>query len=83
MNAFLTARDAIMPKRESLLLGQPLLPKDQPLWACVLGPREMSVYEEVALALAVLVNRLGIAKQIVDLLRDAHTLAKRSQARHG
>ncbi len=60
-----------------------LLPKDQPLWACVLGPREMSVNAEVALALAVLVNRLGIAKQIVELLRDARTLVHRSQARQG
>ncbi len=60
-----------------------LLPKDQPVWACVLGPRVKSVNAEVAQALAVLVNHLGIARQIVDLLRDAHTLVKRSQARQG
>jgi triacylglycerol lipase len=58
-----------------------LEPKDQPLWACVIGPREVSINAEVAMALAVLVNRLGIAKQIVELLRDAHTLVRRSQAR--
>jgi triacylglycerol lipase len=58
-----------------------LEPKDQPLWACVTGPRQMSVNMEVAIALAVLVNRLGIAKQIVELLRDAPTLVRRSQAR--
>jgi hypothetical protein len=33
------------------------------------------------MALAVLVSRLGIAKQIVDLLRDGDTLISRSQAR--
>lgn len=60
-----------------------LLPKDQPLWGCVLGPRVMGVNAEVAQALAVLVGHLGIAKQIVDLLRDAHTLVKRNQARQG
>jgi triacylglycerol lipase len=58
-----------------------LLLKDQPLWACVTGPHQMSVNAEVAAALAVLVNRLGIAKQIVELLRDAHTLVRRSEAR--
>jgi triacylglycerol lipase len=62
-------------KQSSLVL------KDQPLWACVIGPHRTSVNAEVAMALAVLVNRLGIAKQIVELLRDAHTLVRRSQAR--
>lgn len=46
-----------------------LLPEDQPLWACVIGPRKMSANAEMAMALAVLASHLGVAKQIVELLR--------------
>src|SRR5262249_58982201 len=58
-----------------------LVPKDHPLWACVIGPHRMTVNTEVAMALAVLVSRLGIARQIVDLLRDGQALISTSQAR--
>ena len=61
--------------------ASPMRPIDQQSWACVIGPTQISVNAEVAKALAVLVNRLGIARQIVELLRDAHTLVRRSQAR--
>jgi triacylglycerol lipase len=49
--------------------ASPLQPEDQPLWACVIGPREMSANAEVARTLAFLVDHLGVAKQIVELLK--------------
>ncbi|HXW71685.1 MAG TPA: lipase family protein [Methylocella sp.] len=47
----------------------PLEPQDQSLWACVIGPHEMSFNAEAAIALAAIITHLGVAKQIVELLR--------------
>jgi triacylglycerol lipase len=49
--------------------ASPLRPKDQQTWACVIGPRKMSANAEVARTLAFLVDHLGVAEQIVELLR--------------
>jgi triacylglycerol lipase len=46
-----------------------LQPEDQKPWACVIGPRKMSANAEVARTLAFLVDHLGVAEQIVELLR--------------
>jgi triacylglycerol lipase len=61
--------------------ASPLRTIDQQSWACVIGAVRIGVNAEVAMALAVLINHLGIAKQIVELLRDSGSLVRRSQAR--
>jgi triacylglycerol lipase len=49
--------------------ASPLQPEDRQTWACVIGPRKMSANAEVARTLAFLVDHLGVAKQIVELLK--------------
>jgi triacylglycerol lipase len=50
-------------------VASPLQPEDQQTWACVIGPRKMSANAEVARTLEFLVDHLGDAKQIVELLK--------------
>lgn len=50
-------------------MASPLQPEDQRTWACVIGPRKMSANAEVARTLEFLVDHLGDAKQIVELLK--------------